>query len=163
MSSVAVRPGKSCPTRSSDEVCDLNGKRGNACVVSLSDQPPLSCCSNHVLECVSDFNSIDILLSLERKNPACSFLACSPRCLLVIFTPSSAKFHTGNTHTHLSVFKAHRLSCLIQSSVSVCGRAFWIICTLLDYSQDGQNGPRLRNHNEKQERRYLKKSRRWKG
>lgn len=57
-----------------------------------------------ILECVSDLNSIDILLNLERQNPACSFLACSPRCLLVIFTPSSAKFHTGNTHTHTLVF-----------------------------------------------------------
>lgn len=70
MSSVAVRPGKSCLTRSSNETCDL--KRKEATRVSFLDSSDvrlhtvvLPIISPFILECLSDFDSIDILLSFE--------------------------------------------------------------------------------------------------
>lgn len=146
-----------CATWTEKEATRASFPESSATALTL-----LSRISAFILECVPDFNLIDILLNVEKQNPACSFVACPPRCLLVIFAQLLPNF-TQVTHTHLSVFKAHKHSCLIQSSVPVCGRTFWVICALLDFSQCGHNGSWLRNRNEKRERRYLKKSRRWKG
>lgn len=70
MSSVAVRPGKSCLTRSSDKTCDLKRKEETRVSFPESSAIPLHTVvlpiiSPFILECVSDFDSIDILWSFE--------------------------------------------------------------------------------------------------
>lgn len=140
-------------------------KRRHVCRF-LNHQPLLShCCPAFLLLFSSVFKiltwSIFYWMWRNRTQHAALLRVHHAVCLL-IFAPLLPNF-TQVTHTHLSVFKAHKPSCLIQSSVPVCGRTFWVICALLDFSQGGHNGSWLRNRNEKWERRYLKKSRRWKG
>lgn len=168
MSSVAVRPGKSCPTCSSVQVTRFNMKRvtWTEKEATRASFPESSATALIVLSFKSFlllFSSVFQILTQSifywvwrDRSRRAALLRIHHAVYLFIFISSPAKFHTGNTH--LRVFKAHKLGCLIQSSVSVCGRAFWVICVLFDNSFTT-----LWSHSEKRERRYLKKSRRWKG
>lgn len=139
---------------SSDGMCHSDGEEATRAsfpespglrshTVVLQIIPPL------VPERVSDPGSIDIPLSSEGENPAGSVVPRPPHRLLLIFTWSWPYF-TRVTHAP---------PWFLLSSVSVCGRAFWVICALLDNSQDGRNGTRMRTCCDKQESRDVKELR----